>query len=90
MHIKKNDNHILELLSCENNQLFLNYFKEGLLKLAESQVETTINAKVGNVPRDFLINHIASTFVQTVDWWVKNNMTQSPEEINEYFISVLS
>ena len=90
MHIKKNDNHILELLSCENNQLFLNYFKEGLLKLAESQVETTINAKVGDVPRDFLINHIASTFVQTVDWWVKNNMTQSPEEINEYFISVLS
>ena len=28
MHMQKNDNHILDLLACENNELFLRYFKD--------------------------------------------------------------
>ena len=29
-HLQKNDNRILDLLACENNELFLQYFKDNL------------------------------------------------------------
>ncbi len=90
MHIKKNDNHILDLLSCENNQVFLNYFKDGLKELAESQIDIIGNSKADELPRDFRINHIVSTFTETVRWWVNNDMIETPEQINEYFVKVLS
>ena len=31
MHMQKNDNHILDLLACENNELFLRYFTDNRL-----------------------------------------------------------
>lgn len=84
-HLKKNDNHILELISGNNNELFLTYFKEGLKRLIESQLALFEYEKKYFLPEDFLINHIAATFVETVRWWVKNQTKESPEEITEYF-----
>ena len=84
-HLQKNDNNILELLSGYNNELFLNYFKTNLLKLAESQLQSFEIRKNEKLPDDYWINHIASTFVETVKWWVENGMKESPETIKEYF-----
>ncbi|MBR5518572.1 MAG: TetR/AcrR family transcriptional regulator [Clostridia bacterium] len=84
-HLQKNDNNILELLSGQNNELFLNYFKTNLLKLAESQLQSFEMRKNEKLPDDFWINHIASTFVETVKWWVETGMKESPETITEYF-----
>lgn len=88
-HIKNNDNQLLGLLSCQNNELFLNYFKNGFIKLIESQNYTTENEKTKALPKDFYINYIASTFVQTVKWWIENNLKESPEKINEYFLKLI-
>ncbi len=85
-HLKKNDNNILDLLSCRNNELFLRYFKEGLVKLVSSQLNIFTDKKSEQLPDDFRINHIASTFVETVRWWIENDMKQSPELITEYFM----
>ena len=38
-HIGHNDNNILRLLRCRNNELFLGYFKENLKKTAQAQLE---------------------------------------------------
>ena len=84
-HLKKNDNNILKLLSCQNNELFLQYFKTNLQKLVVSQLSMFESRKNNNLPDSFWINHIASTFVETVRWWVDNGMTESPETITEYF-----
>lgn len=89
-HIKHNDNQILQLLSCENNELFLQYFKAELLKLCESQLDSVTVLPSNLIPKDFLINHIASTFTETVRWWIKSGMEQSPETINEYFLTVIN
>ena len=35
-HLQKNDNKILDLLGCENNELFLRYFKENLKELIKN------------------------------------------------------
>ena len=84
-HLRKNDNHILELLSGDNNELFLSYFKNGLAGIIRSQDTLLKNNFPARLPEDFIINHIAATFVETVRWWVRGKMALSPEEINRYF-----
>ena len=84
-HLQKNDNKILELLSSQNNELFLRYFKINLQRLAASQLQSFDGRKSPGLPNDFWINHIASTFAETLRWWIDNGMKESPETITEYF-----
>ena len=88
-HLQKNDNNILELLSSQNNELFLKYFKNNLLQLVESQLHLFKSEKSNLLPASYLKNHIASSFVETVRWWVDNGKKETPETITEYFFSVL-
>lgn len=41
------------------------------------------------LPQDYLVNHISSSFVETVDWWLSCSMQQTPEKITRYFLSVI-
>lgn len=84
-HLQKNDNQILELLSSQNNELFLRYFKTNLQRLVISQLRLFESRKSKELPDSFWVNHIASTFVETVRWWIENGMKESPETITEYF-----
>ena len=89
-HLMKNDNHILKLLSCPDNELFLGYFKSELQTLTESQLECFNPGKLSSLPKDFVVNHISSVFVETVRWWIKNGMKESPEEIHSYFLLAIN
>ena len=84
-HLKNNDNNILKLFGGENNELFVSFFKSELKALVERET-----GESETLPRDYLINHVAATFVETVRWWAENGMTETPEQINEYFVSVLA
>ncbi len=89
IHLRKNDNNILDLLSSKNNEMFLQYFKTGLLSLVDSQLDTIKKENHKELPRDFLINHIAATFVETVRWWADHRCEQSAETVTSYFLSVI-
>lgn len=89
-HLKRNDNNILVLLSSQNNELFLRYFRDNLETLVESQINSFDAGKRASIPEAFWKNHITSTFVETVRWWIGNGMKESPQEINDYFLKVLS
>ena len=84
-HLQKNDNNILELLSCGNNELFLRYFKTNLRKVVINQLPMFENRKSPILPEDFWIDHIASVFTDTVRWWIDSGMQVSPETVAEYF-----
>lgn len=84
-HLLKNDNHILDLLSCPNNDQFLLCFKEHLREIVVSQLPLFTQRKHERLPDDFWIDHISSTFVDTVRWWIENGMKETPETITEYF-----
>ena len=88
-HLQKNDNNILALLACENNGLFLRYFKENLNLLIKNQPQLFGNKKDKELPEDYWMNHISSTFVETVRWWLDNGMKESPETISAYFMAVI-
>jgi len=85
-HIEKNDNNILKLLSGQNNELFWGYFKIGISRLVESQLGLFEKRKAPELPDDFWKNHVASTLVNTIRWWIDNKMTESPENVTKYFL----
>ena len=87
-HLKKNDRNILDLLVSENNELFLRYFKDGLRQLVKERIAQKLCENPVMAPECFVVNHIASSFVETVRWWIDNGMRQSPEELLGYFSSV--
>lgn len=84
-HLQKNDNNVLELLAGQNNEHFLRYFKDNLKMLVVNQLSSFEMNKNDKLPENFWINHIASTFVETIRWWIENGMKESPETITEYF-----
>lgn len=87
-HLAENENNILELLSCESNEIFLRYFKDSLNELVQSQLPDQEYCGKVKLPEGFLVNHISSSFVETVLWWIKNGLKQSPEEMSAYFMAV--
>lgn len=89
-HFKKNDNNICKLLSCENRELFLQYFRPQLQTLIENHLDYFTVSKPYNIPQSFWINHLTSTFIETLKWWIENGVKESPEIISEYFVSVVS
>ncbi len=88
-HLQENDWNILQLLSSENNEIFLRYFKSNLKTLVISQYANKGLLKKSALPSDYLVNHISSSFVETVSWWIKNKMSQTPEQITEYFLATI-
>ena len=88
-HLQENENHILELLSCESSELFLRYFKDSLNGLIQNQFVDQNRKSNADIPQDFLINHISGSFVEMVLWWIKSRMKQTPEELDRYFRAVM-
>ncbi|MBR5192179.1 MAG: TetR/AcrR family transcriptional regulator [Clostridia bacterium] len=88
-HIKKNDNNIAKLLSCKNNELFLEYFKVEVKKLILANKNNFSNEKPKFIPEEFWLNHLTNTFIETIKWWIDNGMIESPETITEYFYKIV-
>ena len=88
-HLRKNDHNILNLLVCENNDLFLGYIKENLKSLIKKQPQSLAYKKPDELPEDFWIDHISSAFVESIYWWIKNGMKESPETLSKYFMLII-
>lgn len=88
-HLQKNDNNILALLSSQNNELFLRYFRSGLEGLIESHLVLFESHRGSSLPDSFWKNHIISAFIETLKWWLDNGMKESPETITGYFLQIV-
>lgn len=84
-HLNKNDNHILELLAGQRNELFVEYFRANLQILVTDQLSLFASKKDEKLPESFWINHITASFIETIRWWIDNGLQESPEVIAEYF-----
>lgn len=88
-HLQKNDNKILDLLACENNELFLRYFKENLKMLIKNHPHLFGGEKPKELPDDYWINHVSATFVETIRWWLNNGMKESSQTLSDYFYTAI-
>jgi len=88
-HLQENDRNILELLSSQNTEIFIRYFKSNLKKLIITQYADKGVLKNDKLPQDYLVDHISSSFVETVEWWISRKMKESPEQMTQYFLAVI-
>ena len=88
-HLQESDRNILELLSSQNNEIFIRYFKSNLKKLIITQYADKGVLKNDKLPQDYLVDHISSSFVETVEWWISRKMKESPEQMTQYFLAVI-
>ena len=88
-HLQENNYNILQLLSSPNNDIFLHYFKSNLQKLIQLQYAEKGLLKKSKLPQDYLVHHISSSFVDTVDWWISKGMEESAQELTEYFLATI-
>ncbi len=89
LHIQENNQNIATLLSSPNNDIFMRYFTNGLKQIILSQYEQSGLIKNSGLPQDYLVNHISSSFVATVYWWISRKMKESPQTIEHYFEATL-
>lgn len=89
-HLQENDRNILGLLSSQNNEIFMRYFKSDLKKLVLLRFggEKGLAANP-DLPEDYVVNHISASFVETVGWWLSQKNRQSPEKIARIFLAVV-
>ncbi|WP_333473025.1 TetR-like C-terminal domain-containing protein [Parvimonas parva] len=86
-HLKENKEKFIKVLSCESNDLFLGYFKTYLYKVIDEYI--FVDKVKDEKFRNFLKNHICCTSVESVKWWIKNQMQESPEQVADYFLKVV-
>lgn len=89
-HLLDNKRNIIGILSCESGELFLGFFKQYLNEFVTAHMLSGVDLSRSKAPDDFIVNHISSSFIGMVQWWLKNKMKQSPEELAAYFISVIT
>ncbi len=90
VHFRENNQNILSLLASPNNEIFLRYFKNTLKELISVQYSESDELKRSGLPEDYLLDFIASSFVETIYWWISHRMQESPETIASYFYAVIS
>lgn len=89
LHLEENDNSILTLLTCESNDFFLRYFKDSLSELIRKRYLPGETRRHPEIPDDFLVNHIAGSFVEMVLFWLRNRKKYTPEQLDRYFRTLL-
>lgn len=82
-HLRENDRNVLNLLSGESSGLFRRYFMEGMEEVVKTRVLRGRTHPA--LPTDFLVNHIAGSFIELVYWWIDGKMKYSPRQLDEYF-----
>ena len=63
----------------------MDYFKEYLRTLFDQYMDCFDQ----NVPKDFVLNHLAGSFAEAVRWWMKNHMEPEPEIVAGYYIHLI-
>ena len=86
-HLKENSQKFIKVLSCESNEIFLEYFQRYIYKIIDEYI--FLDDIEDKKFESFLKNHICATFFESIKWWINNNMNLMPEEISEYFFKVI-
>lgn len=85
-HLKESKHDMKSILAYESAEVFWSYFKKYLEILFDDYCSVE---SYQNVPKEFLLNHMAGSFVEMVRWWMKKEMKPEPEMMAEYFMAVI-
>ncbi len=66
----------------------LRYFKQYLNGVFTEYLGEQIEQSK-EMPSDLLLTQISSSSVEMVNWWIQNNIKQTPEYMESYFAAVI-
>ncbi|SFA82862.1 DNA-binding transcriptional regulator, AcrR family [Acetitomaculum ruminis DSM 5522] len=85
-HVREDKNGCIRVLCTDSGELFMGFFKV----LLKDIFKKFIDYFPGDIPDDFLINYFTESFGGTVVWWIRNDMTESPEKVVKYYLELLA
>ena len=88
-HIGDNGKKIGRLLAGESREIFLFYFNQYLNSMLIQYLFTGLEQTNPKVSKEFLQNHVCGSFVNMVQWWLKNGMKETPEQLAECYLAVI-
>jgi hypothetical protein len=81
-HIQESRPYLEGLLRGGSGELFMAELRRRVAKELAGQ----LSAGIEGVPADYLSNHVACDFTETVRWWMRNPQ-YPPEEICRFFLA---
>lgn len=90
-HIKENSKMMKGLMKAEGADLFF----EKAQAYWNSKIEEYLYSKLPEqkepiVPIAILTNHISSTLINLLKWWVNSKMTYTPMQMDQYFQELIN
>lgn len=85
-HIKENSRIIKGMLKTDSSELFFQKVQDYWNKSIEEYLQTKLPVNTQPMlPLVILTNHITSTLISLLKWWLNNKMLYSPAQMDEYF-----
>jgi len=83
-HLQEHRVNLTGILAGESASLFMRHFRA----YTEDLFRLYLDEFSANVPRDYLLNHLVTSFAETVSWWFSKKERCSPEEAAAMFMRV--
>jgi hypothetical protein len=79
--LKKSQQYISGILKCESSEMFLQHVKQQLTDLFSSYMSHQFYL----ASQEFFLNHLVTSLVETLKWWIIKHPELSSEEVVSYF-----
>lgn len=85
-HIQENGRLMKSLIKGNSSDLFIDKVQICLNEKIEAHIGSQLTkGKEPSVPMPILINHISSSLIFLLKWWLDNKMQYTPEQMEIYF-----
>ena len=90
-HIKENMKPMKGLMKAESSELFFNKIQTYWNSTIEEYIQTKLpNNSEPEVPVVILSNHITSTLINLLKWWINNKMPYTSQQMDQYFQKLIN
>lgn len=79
-HFKKSKKDMVSILKSEDADIFWGIFVPYIKKLFEQEFEDS------ELPDRYLVSFYAGSFIETIKWWLNENMLTGEKQMAEYYL----
>ena len=84
--LQKDNSNIIDLISGCNGELVCIYFRNHLQSFFALYLSGKYKENISEYDKYFFVNHLSSTFMEAVGWWISTGMKESPEKAGDKFV----
>ncbi|MBF0777917.1 TetR/AcrR family transcriptional regulator [Streptococcus cuniculi] len=88
-HFKNNQDKVATLL-LSNNLYFTKRLKKELHRYVFPLIQAPLIRQKATVPESFLEHFVATTFIETINWWLQQREPIDEQTITSYFLGVIA